>query len=264
MRVGLDGDRSREVRRAGVLGRGAPREARAREIESAPEEVDRARLAHEARLVLGEDGVRRDQRLVEAGGRGGVVVAVMLVTLERRTVLDLHRRRPEIDPHLERVQPRDDLLVEARDALRLERDLTQTAHRGRDAHAVIDEIEVELQATAAIGHERGGEPARAHVERHVPPVVARGREREPDLADDLREAVQRLAGRPPRRERDRGPRVGAPSIASGGVRDEVDHTVRRRTREPRSNSGRDPGARGRRRARSSPQDDATIASSVRP
>ena len=44
---------------------------------------------------------------------------------------------------------------------------------------------------------RRAEPARADVERHVPAVVEPGRQREPDLADDLRPAMQGRAGLAP-------------------------------------------------------------------
>ena len=47
---------------------------------------------------------------------------------------------------------------------------------------------------AAIRHRRGGQAARGHVERHVPPMIDRRGEREPDLADDLRPHVQCGAG----------------------------------------------------------------------
>ena len=56
-----------------------------------------------------------------------------------------------------------------------------------------------------VGDRRGREPARGHVERDVPRVIDPGRQREADLADDLRPQVQGRVGVPPLVEREVGP-----------------------------------------------------------
>ena len=72
-----------------------------------------------------------------------------------------------------------------------------------DHEAVVDEIEIDLEAARAIGDRRGGEPARGDVEHHVPPVIGHGRQRQADLADDLGPELQRRAGVAPFGERER-------------------------------------------------------------
>ena len=66
-----------------------------------------------------------------------------------------------------------------------------------DHEAVVDEIEIDLEATGAIGDRRGGEPARGDVERDVPPVIGHRRQRQADLADHLGPELQRGAGLAP-------------------------------------------------------------------
>ena len=59
---------------------------------------------------------------------------------------------------------------------------------------MVDEIEVDLEAARAVRHRRGREPARGHIERHLPPVIDQRRLRQADLADHLRPKLQRRAG----------------------------------------------------------------------
>ena len=50
---------------------------------------------------------------------------------------------------------------------------------------MIEEIEIYLNGPGAIWHGRGREPARRHVQGHLPPVVDHGSQRKPDFSDDL-------------------------------------------------------------------------------
>src|SRR5258705_436887 len=68
----------------------------------------------------------------------------------------------------------------------------------------VHEVELDLEAAALVRDEPCGESARGDAVGHVPPVVARRRERKPDLADDLGVEVQRLLRGPPGRERQGG------------------------------------------------------------
>ena len=79
-----------------------------------------------------------------------------------------------------------------------------------DSEAMLHEVEVDLKRSVAVRDRRGRQAARRDVQRHLPPVIQRRREREADLADDLGPQVQR---------RDRGlpvtPRELRPERAAG-------------------------------------------------
>jgi hypothetical protein len=68
-----------------------------------------------------------------------------------------------------------------------------------------DEIEPDFERALAVGNERRRQPARMHVQRHVPPVIDERCQRKPDLANDLSLHVQRAARVPPLGERQRRP-----------------------------------------------------------
>ena len=55
---------------------------------------------------------------------------------------------------------------------------------------MVDEVEVDLEDFAADMDRRRAQAARADVERHMPAVVQPRRQREADLADHLRPAMQ--------------------------------------------------------------------------
>src|SRR5687768_3196043 len=64
------------------------------------------------------------------------------------------------------------------------------------------EIKLDLKITARKGDRPRRQSARADVQRNVPPMVKPRVHRQADLADDLAIKVQRIFGRPPRRQRD--------------------------------------------------------------
>ena len=59
---------------------------------------------------------------------------------------------------------------------------------------VVEEVEPDLEGLRAVGDRRGRQAPRVQVERNVPPVIERGRQRQADLARDLRPHVERGAG----------------------------------------------------------------------
>ena len=63
---------------------------------------------------------------------------------------------------------------------------------GLHDEGVIEEVESDLEGRPAMMQAPCREPADVDVQGCVPPVVARRRRREPDLADDLRVQVQRV------------------------------------------------------------------------
>ena len=68
---------------------------------------------------------------------------------------------------------------------------------GANAQCVVDEVEVDLKCLLVVVQPPGREAAQVDVQRGVPPVVARRRRCEPDLADDLAEEMQCVLGRAP-------------------------------------------------------------------
>ena len=92
-------------------------EARRREVERAPPELHRRRLAAEARTVLAEHRLHGEQRAPEARDGGAVVGRVHRVLGERDRVRDLGRQRRDLDRHAGPLECRRQLRVEARHRL---------------------------------------------------------------------------------------------------------------------------------------------------
>src|SRR5205085_9982371 len=74
-----------------------------------------------------------------------------------------------------------------------------------DEKLVRDEIEIKLECALAVRDRRCGQPARGHIERHVPPMIDERRLRKTNLADDLRPHVQGRISILPFGERQRRP-----------------------------------------------------------
>src|SRR5262249_20099308 len=87
---------------------------------------------------------------------------------------------------------------------------------GPDLQLVIEKIKFDFEDPFAIRNGPRGEPARAHMQRDVPPVVLPRRELKPNLADHLHPHMQRIASALPGVWRQRGParcRVRNSSVA---------------------------------------------------
>ena len=106
--------------------------------------------------------------------------------------------------------------VEAGDRVPGQRKLPLRAVAGRDAQAVVDEIEIDLERPRAVRHRRSRQSARRDVERHMPGMIQPGRFGQPDLADDLGPELQRRTGVTPRRGRQFRPR-GLRIVAHAGT-----------------------------------------------
>ena len=183
---------------AGMLGCRAAGEASAGEIERSPEEVDRAHLAGEASAKDGEDPRGLQQDAPETLRVFGVVGLVGVVLLEGNGLRDLNRHVPDVHRRVEFIERGLDLLVKRGDRHGLERYGAAAAIAGLQQQDVFDKVEVDLQHSRAVWHGRGGDAANGRVERHVPGMVDRRHEREPDLADDLHPELQGGAGIAPR------------------------------------------------------------------
>jgi len=137
------------------------------------------------------------------------------VLREADRVRDLVRHLLDRDLDAEAAKDLHERSVEVGDGLRLERQRPLLAAAGSRGEAVAGEVELELEDLAADRNRRGAEPARRHVERNLPAVIRPRRQRQPDLADDLRPELQGRGRLAPRRIRQSGPEGGAIHGAHG-------------------------------------------------
>ena len=182
---------------AGMRRRGATREARHRKIEAAPEEMHRAGLAEEAAAEALEDAVGLEQRAPEAVDRGRVIAGMSAVGIERQRIGDLARPTADADGDAELGEQLQHRGMKIGYRHRLQRQFAPVAAAGAQFELVRDEVEIDLERLAAERDRRGAEPARGDVQRHLPAVVEPRRQREADLADNLRPKLQRGRGVPP-------------------------------------------------------------------
>ena len=126
--------------------RRASREARRREIEGSPEQMNRAGLSQEAAPKLLEHGIHLDERPEEAVRPVGVVDADARVSIEEHELRDLDGHRVERQRDAEALEPAQVLVVEVG-----QRPLVE-AHRFRRRRRLvratrrrIDEVELDVE-----------------------------------------------------------------------------------------------------------------------
>jgi hypothetical protein len=146
--------------------RAPPGEARHRQIEAAPEEMHRARLAEKAAAEQLEHPVGLHQRAPEAVRGLGVVRLMRFVQGEADRVR--HLVGPVVDPdrNADSVQEAHDPAVERRDALRLQRQRRRIPAAGAHQKAVRDEVELDLEDLVPAG--MGEVPSPAPSRRAAP------------------------------------------------------------------------------------------------
>ncbi len=193
LRVGLLGDRVGVHRRAGPAG-----EAGHGEVEAVPEEVHGARLAGEPAAELLEHRVGPVEDPPEARDRVAIPGRVLEILGKRRRHGDAERLLGDLDVDVELAEQRVEAGVELRDgqsATQLERPGATVSRP--DDHRVIDEVDRDLERGVVVMQPPRREPSHVDVQRDVPPVVARRRRGQPDLADDLAVEMQRVPRRAP-------------------------------------------------------------------
>ena len=130
VRIGLAGDRVGQMRHAaGMARRAAAGKARHREIEAAPEEMHRARLAEKAGAELLEHAVGIDQDLQEAPHRIGIVGGMRLCPAKTASAPAIRSasRRWRRECRVRRAPPSRG--VEARDRLSGQREAAAARRR---------------------------------------------------------------------------------------------------------------------------------------
>jgi hypothetical protein len=163
-----------------------------------PEEVHWARLAVEPAAELLEDGVRPVEDAPEACDGFVVPRGVFGVFAERRRHRDTERllKNRDVDAQVAEglvqvgVEPRN------RHAAREREGLDPPVPTLHD-ESVVDEVERDLELGFPVVEATRGQAANVDVERRVPPVVARRRRGQADLAEDLAVEVERILGRAP-------------------------------------------------------------------
>src|SRR6267142_1850552 len=173
--------------------RGPSRKARRGQIQPPPEDVHRARLADELAAELLEDVSHALQHPPERRGPDRIVRRVLEILRERDRLPHLHRTLEKSRADAERVQRGLVLPEELRHRPRRQSDPDDSTVARTQLQYVPREVKLDLQRPLPPGHGRRGEPPRAHVQGHVPPVVLERRQHEPRLSHDLRPHVQRGA-----------------------------------------------------------------------
>ncbi len=163
-----------------------------------PEEVHRARLAVEPAAELFEHGVRPVEDAAEALDRLSIPRRVLHVLGKRRRHRDTERLLLDLDVDAELGKQGVEAGVEVGDGhpvAELERLVAPVT--GLHTQGVIEEVEPDLEGRPAMMEAPRREPANVDVQGDVPPVIARCRRGEPDLAEDLGVQVQGVLRRAP-------------------------------------------------------------------
>ena len=209
VRIGFTRDRVGQSGYTAGMTRGRPSgEPGHREVEAAPKEMDGARLPQKAGAKELEDAIDLHKRAPEAMGSGGVIGRVGAVLRKADRVRHLVRHLVDDDRDADAVEKIDQPTMEIGNRLRLERKLPCVASAGARDEAVADEVELDLEDFVADRDRRGAEPACGNVERNLPAMVEPGRQRQPDLAHDLRPELQGCGCLAPAGIRQIGPNGG--------------------------------------------------------
>ena len=121
------------------------RETRGRQVEAAPEEVDRTGLADEAGPELLQHAVHLDQCLPEQVRVARVVRRVPLVLVERDRIGDLDRTGRDGDVHTPASKPGHEVVVEPCNGPRLELHREGAGVVIGHRQSVVDEVDVDLE-----------------------------------------------------------------------------------------------------------------------
>src|SRR5579885_505140 len=197
--------------RAFALRRAASRKARHRQVKGPPEEMHRARLADKPGTKFLENAVACNQNPAESLDVFDIVRGVVVVLVERRPIVKLHGLGVDPNLDLQPTQRAPVFGVEIRHRPGKKADRSPGAGAGLYPELVVEEIDINAEASIRVRNRRSGETAGRDIERHVPPMILKRRQSQARLADDLRPQVQRVAGVFPGVERQRRPIAHLPT-----------------------------------------------------
>lgn len=193
----------------GCCGAGRPLNRVQARSNEPPPEMHRTALPEEPAAELLQHPIGLHEPAPEPPDGGRVVRCVRPIGVEPDRVCDLVRlRMTQPRRQAERAERIEIAAVEVGDRLRLKRQRRLPPVAGADSQTMIDEIEVGLERPITGRHGGRAQPARRHVQGHLPPVVLHRRQVEACLADDLRPEMKRVADRLPRFEGQGRPRLG--------------------------------------------------------
>jgi hypothetical protein len=157
--------------------RGAPPgEPGHREVEAAPEEMDRADLAQEGAAEELQDTIGLDEREPESMRGVGVIARVNGVIGKGDGIRYFVRRLVDRDFDAHPFQKNGYTVIEVGDALRFERKRLELPIAVPRNKPMVVEIEFDVEDFVAEWDRRRGEPAGCHVERHLPAMIDPRRE----------------------------------------------------------------------------------------
>src|ERR1700687_705333 len=140
---------------AGMARRAPAGKTRHGEIEAAPEEMYRARLAEEAGAESLEHPIGIEQHLKKAPHRGRIIGCMPVVLRKSDRLRQFVRHLVDHEVNAELGECGHDRRIKTRDRLSGQRKLPRGAVAGRNTQGMVDEVEVDLKASAVFLFRRG-------------------------------------------------------------------------------------------------------------
>src|SRR5207237_7676626 len=141
---------------AGMRRRATARKTRYREIEAAPEKMQRTAFAAEPRTKFLENPICLQKHAPEPIGVFRIVCRMFLIAVERDRFQRFVRFHPDLYFNAELSQFTHHLTIKTCHALRLQFDRALVALRGSNAQLMPDKIELDFESARAIRNERRG------------------------------------------------------------------------------------------------------------
>src|SRR5580704_975647 len=168
-----------------------PREARHRQIETAPEKMHRTGLSDKARAKLFEHFIAAYQNPPEPVGILRIVGSMLGVLIERNRIRDFDRHLPDFHGNPKRPQCSHEIAVKPGNRLRRQGERHGSIITGSNDQLVMEEIELYFEIAPRVRNGRRSQPRSIHVEGHPPPMIDIRAERQPHFTHDLRPHVER-------------------------------------------------------------------------
>jgi len=144
-------------------GRWAAGKASHRKVEAAPEEMNGAAFAHEARPELVEDPLGGDEDTPESADGLGIVRSVDVVFVKGNRVGYFYRPAPDFDRDSRGLQQRKEFTIEVRDGAGDEREILHQAIVGLEYQGMVKEIELNLKDAFAARNRGSAQAASSHI-----------------------------------------------------------------------------------------------------
>ena len=137
-----------------MRGRWSTGKTRDRKIKTAPEKMNRAALAAEARAKLFEHAIGLSEHAPESVRVFRIVGAMFLVFVELNRIRDFVWQQVDLDRETELVERVHDFAVKFRDGLGLQFQNARRAVAFQNAQLMIDKIKTNLESVGAVRDRR--------------------------------------------------------------------------------------------------------------